>query len=57
MTTGFIMTMVGALGAVGGAVWMGDAAAQTPDGAGFSGAASAREPRSPSTAHACERAR
>jgi hypothetical protein len=30
MTTGFIMTMVGALGAIGGAVWMGDAASQTP---------------------------
>jgi hypothetical protein len=30
MTTGFITTMIGALGAVGGAVWMGDAASQTP---------------------------
>lgn len=30
MTTGFIMTMVGALGAVGGAVYLGDAESQTP---------------------------
>ena len=30
MTTGFVLTMIGALGAVGGAVWLGDAASQTP---------------------------
>lgn len=30
MTTGFVLTMLGALGAVGGAVYMGDAASQTP---------------------------
>jgi hypothetical protein len=30
MTTGFITTMIGALGTIGGAVWMGDAAGQTP---------------------------
>ncbi|HEX8795540.1 MAG TPA: hypothetical protein VF765_31540 [Polyangiaceae bacterium] len=30
MTTGFIMTMIGALGAVGGGVWIGDAASQNP---------------------------